>query len=253
MNRYGRLKSGFALIEMAMVLAVVALLVGGLLTPLTLQIEQQKIRETQRTLEDAKEALIGFAIANGRLPCPASLSSNGQESFDAAAGGNDSNGKCSNFYNGYLPAVTLGMAPLDASGYAVDAWGLAQNRIRYAITLSNNNAFTTTGGMATAFTGTGGLAPNLRVCVTATGIVAANCGTAGSLANNAIAVVYSLGKNAPTGGSGLDEAANLNGDAVFVSHAVAPTTSANGEFDDMLTWLSTSILFNRMVAAGRLP
>lgn len=244
-------QKGFSLIELAIVLAVLALLLGGLLVPLTMQIEQQRIRETQKMLEDAKEAIIGFAIANGRLPCPASISSNGQESFDTAAGGSAANGKCSNFFNGFLPAVTLGISPVDANGYAVDAWGLTQNRIRYAVTTANNNAFTTTGGMAATTMSV--LLPDLRVCVTATGTTAANCGTATSLANNAIAVVYSLGKNAATGGAGLDEAANLNGDAVFISHTPAASTAANGEFDDLVTWLSPSILFNRMVAAEKLP
>ncbi|BCB25558.1 hypothetical protein SKTS_04440 [Sulfurimicrobium lacus] len=242
---------GFSLIELAIVLVVVALLLGGLLVPLTMQIEQQKTKETQKILEDAKEAIIGFAIANGRLPCPASNSSNGQESFDTAAGGNAANGKCSNFYNGFLPAVTLGVNPVDANGYAVDAWALTQNRIRYAITTANSNAFTSTGGMAATTMSV--LAPDLRVCATATGIIATNCGTAMSLSNNAVAVVYSLGKNAAMGGGGLDEAANLNSDAVFVSHIPSASTAANGDFDDLVTWLSPNILFNRMVAAGRLP
>ncbi len=66
------LQKGFSLIELAIVLVVVALLLGGLLVPLTMQIEQQKIRETQKSMEEIKDALVGFALANGRFPCPAS-------------------------------------------------------------------------------------------------------------------------------------------------------------------------------------
>ena len=46
-----------------------------------------------------------------------------------------SHGKCSNFFNGYLPGQVLGLNNLDASGYALDGYPLAngQGRIRYAI------------------------------------------------------------------------------------------------------------------------
>ena len=71
-----------------------------------------------------------------------------------------------------------------------------------------------------------------------------------SLATTAVAVVFSTGKNAATGGTGADEAKNLDADRAFVFHERAPTSAANGEFDDLVTWLSSSILFNRLVAAG---
>ena len=60
------------------------------------------------------------------------------------SGGNASNGQCSNFYDGFVPSATLGLSPVDSQGYAVDAWN---NRIHYAITSSNGDAFTTTNGM----------------------------------------------------------------------------------------------------------
>lgn len=50
-----------------------------------------------------------------------------------------------------------------------------------------------------------------------------------------------------------DEAANLNGDQVFVSRVRSDPGSAGGEFDDIVTWLSENVLYNRMVAAGQLP
>jgi type II secretory pathway pseudopilin PulG len=235
---------------MAIVLVIVGLLLGGLLMPLSTQVEQRRIGETQKALDEIKEALIGYAVAHDRLPCPASATSNGIES---PVGG----GVCTNPFNGFLPAATLGLPQIDSQGYAVDAWGLPQNRIRYAVSTANTSAFTTLNGMKTTTMGT--LAPDLSVCASATGITATACGTASlTLTNNAVAVIYSLGKNAPTGGTGTDEAANpnpnsANNDQVFVSHPPAPTGAANGEFDDIVTWLSPNILFNRMVAAGRLP
>ena len=63
---------GFSLIEMAIVLFIVALLLGGLLPTVSSQIEQQHTNETRKQLDEIQQALLGFAVINGRLPCPAS-------------------------------------------------------------------------------------------------------------------------------------------------------------------------------------
>jgi prepilin-type N-terminal cleavage/methylation domain-containing protein len=232
------LQSGFTLIEMAIVLMIVGLLLGGLLVPLTAQMDQRNSIDTQKTLAEIKDALIGFAIANGRLPCPASSTSNGVES--PVGGGN-----CSNFYDGFVPAATLGITSAvdnqGNTGFAIDAWG---NRIRYAVTSANSNAFTTANGMST--TGIASLAPNLLVCSTAS-----TTGSGCSVANSTLtsspgvpAVIFSTGK---TTGTGTDEGDNTDNDRVFVSHTPTPT------FDDIVVWISPNILFNRMVTAGQLP
>ena len=68
--------AGFTLVEMAIVLLIVALAIGGGLSVFSAQVEVQKVKETQSALEDAKEALIGYAAshlaADSRpyLPCP---------------------------------------------------------------------------------------------------------------------------------------------------------------------------------------
>jgi len=231
-------QTGFSLVEMAIVLLIVAVLLGGLLPTLSGQIEQRRVSETGKQLDEIKDALIGYAIVNGRLPCPATSNSNGIE--NPVTGGN-----CANFNSGFLPASTLGLAGTDSSGFAIDAWG---NRIRYAVT-SWNNVFTTTNGMSTV--GISNLAPTLLVCSTATGITATTCASGTSLTTNGVpAVIYSTGKNS---GSGIDEAANTDGNITFVSHTPAPGSAANGSFDDMVVWLSPNTLLNRMVAAGKLP
>ena len=248
---------GFTLIEMAMVLLIVALLLGGGLSVLSAQLEQQKYKDTQKLLEDAREALIGYAAANGRLPCPASAASNGIES---PLGGSTAVVPCTNPYNGFLPAVTLGMPGVDANGYLVDAWQGPLNRIRYAVTTAitpgvNSNAATSPNGIRTATLATYGAAPNLRVCVSATNITATTCGTAAALTTSAVAVVFSLGANASTGVAvGFDEAANQNVvDQVFVYHTPVAVGGTNGEFDDLFTWIPAAVLYNRMLQAGSLP
>lgn len=239
------LYKGFTLIEMAVVLIIVSLILGGLLMPLSTQMEMRANQDTVKRIEEAKEALIGFSLANGRLPCPASNTSNGVE--DPIGGG-----ICNHAYDGFLPAVTLGLTNLDSNGYALDGWGgNPVNRIRYATTASNASAFTTANGMRTV--GIGALAPNLYVCASGAGVNVTNCGVATSLATTAVAVIFSAGKNAPTGGGGTDESKNYDNNQVFVSHELAPASAANGEFDDTVTWVSPNVLYNRMISAGQLP
>jgi type II secretory pathway pseudopilin PulG len=237
---------GFSLIELAVAMFVIVLLLGSVLAPLAAQVEQRHVSDTQKYLDEIKEALIGFAVSNDRLPCPASAASAGVES---PAGG----GACTNNYNGFVPAVTLGMSVVDNQGFAVDPWG---NRIRYAVTNANGNAFTTASGMSAATITA--LAPNLLICSTATGISASSCAAGTALTTGVPALIYSTGKNGGYGGTGLDEAANpnansANNDRVFVSHVPTPSSAANGEFDDIMTWLSPNVLYNRMISAGRLP
>lgn len=228
---------GFTLIEMAIVLLIVTLLLTGLVPTVSSQIEQRQRNETRKQLDEIRDALFGFVLTKGRLPCPATALSNGMES--------PVGGACTSA-DGFVPAVTLGITLTDNKGFALDGWS---NPIRYAVTTSNGSSFTTSTGMKT--TSMGVLAPDLHVCASATGIAAANCGAATAITTNAVAVIYSVGKN--TVAAGIDETANLNGDQVFVSHVPSPAGSANGEFDDTVTWISPNILFNRMVTAGLLP
>ena len=255
---YIKYKQGFSLIEMAIVLFIVALLLGGLLPTVSSQIDQQRTNETRKQLDEIQQALIGYAVINGRLPCPASDTSVGEESFDTGAGGNSSNGKCSNFYDGFVPAATLGLSTgadnHGRKGFAVDAWG---NRIRYVVTDANTRAFTTTNYMSTYFST---LAPDLLICSTSSGISPSSCSSGNALTSNpgVPAVIFSTGKNGAYGGTGFDEAANLDGtnaipNKTFVYHTPTPSSATNGEFDDLVIWISPNILINRMVAAGKLP
>jgi len=275
--------SGFSLVEVSVVLVIVGLLLAGLLLPLGAQIEQQNMNETNRRLEMAREALVGFAVTNRRMPCPASLSSSGVETTPSAV--SPGLGTCSNALTGYVPAVTLGLQPIDSgTRLFLDAWG---NPIRYAVTdfaitftstggttYTSLRPFTYTDGLRTVYNGHSNallaLAPDLRVCAMYAGTTSTHvpivtspsvlCGTTttaedNGLITNAVAVIFSTGKNTPTGGIGLDEAANLNGDRAFASHSPIPagTSLAGGEFDDIVLWLSPFSLYNRMIVGGALP
>jgi prepilin-type N-terminal cleavage/methylation domain-containing protein len=260
--------TGFTLIELAITLAIVGVLAGAVLVPFVAQIAQRNTAATEKTLEQIKEALLGYATATGRLPCPASAASNGIEVFDVATGGNIANGKCASFI-GFLPAATLGFTPVDSQGFAIDGWGTAQNRIRYAVSNQTvngpggavTNPFTRANGMRSATAAALAGAPLLYVCgsgaPSADPVVHCGPGAAGSggsvtLTSNAPVVIWSVGANAATGGISVDEAQNnFTADRTFVSHPA--TTVAGNEFDDIVTWVAVGNLVSRMVLGAQLP
>ena len=266
--RVRQIPRGFTLIEIAVAIFIITLLLGSILVPLTTQVESRNYDTTQRILDQAREALLGYAAAYGYFPCPASTTSNGQE----AAGTDHSAGAAStcpaavlgaNTYIGFLPAARLGFTPTDTNGYAVDAWSLTQNRIRYAVSNVTVNGvtqpFTRTNGMRNAGMANVTGAALLYVCNSGTGVIAGtNCGTAVTLTSNAPVVIWSVGPNAPTGGSSVHEAQNPNpnggtSDRIFVSRTKAAAGATGGEFDDIVTWIGTPTLFSRLVASGQLP
>jgi type II secretory pathway pseudopilin PulG len=253
------------------VLIIIAFLLTMVAVPLSTQIKLRRAEETKRLLEQAKEALLGFAMANGRFPCPArfvSIASHSQglESFCVAAAGTcvgtettvfKTHGNCSNFYNGFLPAATLGLSPLDAQGFLRDGWGTELNRIRYAVsdqTVVVVHPFTVSvpNGMQSATLTNLGSADYLYICASGTGTTATTCGTAATLTSKAPIVLISLGANAPTPSASGDEPLNVDGGVVFVSHEESGAGTATA-FDDIVTWISINAILSKMVAAGRLP
>jgi prepilin-type N-terminal cleavage/methylation domain-containing protein len=232
------LARGFTLTELAIVLFIVALLLGSMMLPIAAQDDIRRTQDTQRILSEIREALIGFAVTNGRLPRPATSATNGVEIANCA---NDA--ACS----GFVPWATLGITKLDA-------W---DKIIRYSVPPAFANAtFTLTS------------VPNRKVQTRD------NAGTLSYLVGQAAACaagqstpagIFSHGRNnwgtsdsgsafGDSSATNTDEDANETGPTSYISRSAADnTTLAGGEFDDLVIWLSPNILFNRMVAAGRLP
>jgi prepilin-type N-terminal cleavage/methylation domain-containing protein len=240
----------FALLEVIVALAVLALLAGALALPLAAQLQMRRADETRRLLADAHDALLGFAAAQGRLPCPADTASAGLEAF--APGGDAINGLCA-ASSGFLPGAALALPGLDEAGLVRDAWMSEGNRVRYAVDgrAINGvaNALTRANGLQMAtLPGIGAAPHHLFVCrAVAAGMP--DCGPAANqLTRRAAFVLVSTGPNgglAPAAGS--DEARNLATTSVFVSRDSAP------DFDDVVTWGSIHAVVNRLVVAGRLP
>jgi prepilin-type N-terminal cleavage/methylation domain-containing protein len=229
---------GFTLAELTIVLVIVALLIGGMLVPLSAQRDLQDLRETQRQLSDITEALLGYAASHvatnsGKpyLPCP---------DTDGDGFENRSGNGCA-AVEGRLPWSELGVG-------REDAWG---NRFRYRVLGEYSDSGT--GFMLTAAASLADSNLPLRACEDAA------CATV--IANHLPAVIVSHGKNGAgafntSGGTnpapnGTDEIENQDGDDNFVLHPMSIVPGS--EFDDLVAWVSPYILFNRMIVAGRLP
>lgn len=242
-------QSGFTLTELAVVMAIVALLLTATMYTLSAQTEQRNRNDTERRLQEAKDLLLSFALVNGRLPCP------GVATGDESGGGVAA---CTSNYGGFLPARTLGFQPTGTSGFGLDAWG---NRIRYAVsqtTWGTGARFTKrhVSNDTTAAWNLSQVPADLVVCnasPAAPAATACDAGTAVTNQNVVVAVVFSTGKNGATGGTGTNEARNLDANSLFVSRPPDPAGGAGGEFDDHLEWIPVGVLYGRLIAAGVLP
>lgn len=227
---------GFTLIEMAIVLVIITILIGGLAMPLSAQIQARRIAETRQTLQEAQNALQGFAMMTGIasgpngtafLPCP-DTTGDGTEKRNGT-------GDCTNSVNGvsygWFPWVTLGAAPQDA-------WG---NRLRYVVI--SQFAKSGTGGGFHLGSGTPG--NPIHICSTL------SCSPS-PLASN---VAFALISHGPNGWgalnvngtnlalpSGPDETENLASNPTLVMRAPTSPGSALGEFDDLVAWVSQPVL-----------
>ena len=234
---------GFTLVELALVVGIVAILLGGLLVPLSRSIEQKAVANTQASLEAAQQALLGYALIYGKLPCP----DTGNEGLASSADA----GGCTTASVGRLPWATLGIQ-------GVDGWS---NRLDYAVyaplgkdvstvTASNLEVWCT----KMALTGIPGGIP---ACLTTGGAVV-KPSTATSF------VVYSHGKNglgairsdgtpsSATPPSTVDEVQNQSGaGGIFISRSQTDAASTAGEFDDLMVWMPSTLLTAKLFAAGK--
>ena len=163
--------SGFTLVEMAIVLAIVALLLGGLLPTISAQIEQQHRIETRKYMNEVLDALLGYALVNGHLPCP-DKDDNGVAEATCTTTAQQV---------GTLPYVDLGVLDHDAYNTV----------LKYAVTKAFADSVTL---FSLSTPGT------LQVC---------NAGCASNLTTTAPAVIISRGANWATASS-ADEIENTD-------------------------------------------
>ncbi len=225
---YSENHSGFTLIEMAVVLVIVSLLLGSFIGTFAERIETTQRDNTKKELEEIKQVLMAYAFSqvSPRLPCP-DTSSPLDGIGDCAAGVN----------YGFIPWKDLGV------GYA-DAWNV---RYRYWANTDFVNGFqlTTDNNKSTTV--------RTRIGDSETVLV-----------NNAVAVIFSAGKN---GWGGItvdeqviasppatsDESANINANFMARTPSKQGAAAIGGEFDDILVWINSYEIKAKMVEAGVLP
>ncbi len=215
----GRGQGGFSLIEMAIVMLIVGLLLGGLLMPLSEQVNLERYRETERQLQSIREALLGFALDQQRLPCPDTTGDGVEDS------------PCSDVEGG-VPWLTLGVGRRDS-------W---QRPLRYRVDasfyLSIPDPAATSSGLSVRQQD-------------GTALTAAN-------PDAPVAIIFSCGRdglaNDENDAAGADVAncSNPGGVNALYTQDVPNDDPANS-FDDLLIWLSKNTLLNRLVAAGKWP
>ena len=237
--------------ELAIALMIVALLLGGMLNPLGAALETKQRARADLQLQRIREALTGFAMVNGYLPCPTTTTDPAGNSYGLEDTACDSEPTA----EGYLPWRTLGVPE-------TDPWGLPRSAAsdpfngywRYRVDRNFSNS-------AALFTMRTAQADNLTV-VDARGMLLT------APTETPVAIVYSTGANLAQDGEnarfegapcGNPDGYNAgkgtscpDGEPLYQGGDVSGTGSA-ATYDDMLVWLSRPRLFNRMVTAGRLP
>jgi len=212
---------GFSLLEMAIVLLIVGLLLGGLLAPLSTQMQNSRIKSTEDILNSVNDALIGFAVTYGRLPCPDTDNDGLEQTPPCPAGGN---------VEGNVPWATLGVG-------RKDAWGLP---IRYRPSIDY-----TVSPIPDPTSMTGGLSVTDLAGTALTAVAP----------DGPAAILFSCGANGiPDDENDANDTANTNilyqnpgtPNLVYVSDITVPEN-----YDDILIWLSKNKLLARMVAANK--
>jgi prepilin-type N-terminal cleavage/methylation domain-containing protein len=284
-------QSGFTLIEIAIVLLIVAILLGYTVALFPRQQELKQYRAVEQEMDEIIDVIVGFAQVNGRLPCPAIPDSLGAEDGGGV-------GDCTSFA-GFVPANTIGFeGKLNGDTLLLDPWG---NPYRYYVSNRDNDGsgdtdFVVSGEMRAigiidadgdGFIDLDGL---FHICDVAhpvdRDVCQANAGNYFSVFGDsnvvknfgpyggAPFVLISLGKNWTEAAAG-DELVNM-GDSQSLADLCLPNGTLGVEYllkdllgnestfvkrlsgftddlDDVVKWVSPNLLFSKMIEAGQLP
>jgi prepilin-type N-terminal cleavage/methylation domain-containing protein len=147
-------KKAYSLIELSIVILIISILISGALTVFSGSANNTKITITKNRIDEIYQALGGFLLANGRLPCPASLiaikstdanyGTEGTAAGNCTAGGGVYASGSSNLVYGLVPVKTLGLP----NEYAEDGF---ESKIAYIVekNFTNNSTFKNANSTAT--------------------------------------------------------------------------------------------------------
>jgi prepilin-type N-terminal cleavage/methylation domain-containing protein len=263
---------GFTLVELAMVLFIVSLMLGGLMLPLSTRLEQENRANTINALNEIKETLLGYAVINGRLPCPDCADANAPCNAVPAANINDGIEDRAGATPNRVCTTNVGNLPwVDLQVSAFDAW---EHYYTYRVTPEfsrESNA---------APCGTPALGVSFEIC-TAGDIdiydTYANPFVAPpTVADNVPVIIVSHGADFYTPAQTNQQVENYerdpvnpdSGNDILTTYTPANYTnnifvlggfrrdnslSPPTQFDDIIMWISPNLLMNRMITSGRLP
>jgi len=267
---------GFTLIEMAIVMLIIGVLIGTAILPLRAQRDSANINQARKEIKTMVEAMYGFAIANNRLPCPTLPNAGGAEQGGGA--GNCIDGGGNDFSHGFVPSSTLGLkGSVNCDGLLVDPWG---NPYRYSITMADLGGVGAAGAdfdfaitnqikleKDLAANGLADVVGDLRICSNLGAPCNNGTAAANQVADEVIAIIFSMGKHWTNLSADEQENAGeantsvastcglpdypLGNDRFF--YASNSVEVAGSEFDDIVEWLSTSVLYAKLLAVGHLP
>lgn len=255
MNKGRQSQAGFTLIEIAIVLLIIGVLLGYTVALVPVQQELKQYRQVEAEMDSVIAHLTAFAQVNGRLPCPDTSAGAGTIDGLEDALAND----CEAFF-GFLPGRTLGInGKYNAAGVLIDPWGSGYG---YAVSDFDVGAdgiieLVSANGIRNA--GIAAVQPNLFVCDDSPVLgnqldctaAASNevVGTNGEVA----AVIISLGKDFEIPATSNIQAENLDNFNDGTLDKVYIFTSRRDDYDDIVKWLSTNLLFSKMIEADQLP
>jgi prepilin-type N-terminal cleavage/methylation domain-containing protein len=279
-------QTGFTLVEIAIVLLIVTILLGYTVALFPSQQRLKQYRAVDRQMDQLIDAIIGFAQVNGRLPCPAQPDDVGVEDINGVVGCNTYAGfvpvntlgldgrinedslltdPWGNPYRYYVTDVdtvisgTVGRSDFTSPG-EMRAVGLADTDDDGYIDLDGRYLICDSIGSSASNKCTG--------ANTVFGQFFDDGGPPGDRYAGAPFVLLSMGKNwsEATAGDELENSGDTtvtgtaSGNPYLLKNVAGNETTfvrrPGGQadsFDDVVRWVSPSILFSRMIQAGQLP
>ena len=254
MKTTNRRQRGFTLIEIAIVLMVVAILLGYGVAMFPVQQELKQYRAAESEMDEVIEHLIAFAQINGRLPCPDTAAA-ALDGLEDRVGLN----RCTAYF-GFIPGRTLGMeGNYNANNQLVDPWGAGYGYAvsDFTVGAGADRVLVTANGMRNA--GINNVVPDLYLCSDSTAAINnTDCSLTGGVevlgSNGEVsAVIISLGRDRELPATSDIQAENADNFNDGTLDKVYIYSGRRDDYDDIVKWIPTNLLISRLIAAEQLP
>ncbi len=244
-------RNGFTLIELAMVLFIIGLVMGGMMVPLATAIDGKRLDAARNEAELIKEAMVSYAIQYGALPCPSQIADRADLNWGKS-------GDCS--LEGYVPWADIGLSPMNTWGEGTaEQWRMRVDQA-FAVTFRPNTAPSDNLVVSDA-TGQLLTSGDPRCFDSGDSLVVCN----GPYSRReepryTPAIIFNIGENGVADGENAAwEASPCSNSTGYGTTVVDPLCWGKPlyqggawaeDFDDVVDWLSHPAMIYRMVASG---